>query len=186
MSDDRPGRARSQTTHTPREGLYRMITPIDHIDGLTMDEHDHNPSETPAGTPRTSLTLVNGVEGGFGQPIGENGIGTKRRIEPVFEEGHESEVGSPESHDQVLREKLSASQAQRPDQSLSKRETYSRDKEQSKPQSRRQSLTRKITGTLRPSASRLSEEQGQGVSPEERKWKDDIVTFDSKVSVQAR
>jgi hypothetical protein len=40
-------------------------------------------------------------------------------------------------------------------------------------------IQRKLTGSLRPSESRANEKQN--VSPEEREWKDDIVTFDSKV-----
>ena len=170
MTDPRPGRARSQTTPTPRTGLYRMVTPIDHIDTLILDENNHNPTDSPAGTPRTSLTLINGTEGPFGHPEVDN----RRKIDPVYEEALDTESGSRD--DQIPREKQSSLWEKRPDQNLSKRERAGSN-------ARRQSLTRRITGTLRPSASRLSEDQG--VSPEERKWKDDIVTFDSKVRLGA-
>lgn len=177
-----------------------MITPIDHIDTLILDEDNHNPSEDGGpGTPRTSSTFVVGTEGlGLGAGVA---LRYGRRIEPVYEEGHDNELETSSRDDQTLvstptsKEKPSETENEKrqvssqspsqwekpqPDQNLSSRR--SRSGSNNTITTRRQSLTRKITGTLRPSASRQSETDQAGVSPEERRWKDDIVTFDSKVN----
>jgi len=168
--DHRPGRARSQTTPTPASRLYRIITPIDHLDTVVIDDHDHNPAdESQNGTPRTSLTLVHGEEGNLS-------TSRRRQINPV-EELHEDEELAV--RDEFMSEKHAQNGQEKPDQRLTKRGPYNEGETPARAQSRRQSLTRKITGTLRPSVSRSKDDET--VPAEKRQWKDDIVTFDSKV-----
>jgi hypothetical protein len=168
--DHRPGRARSQTTPAPASRLYRIITPIDHLDTVVIDDHDHNPAdESHNGTPRTSLTLVHGEEGILS-------TSRRRQINPV-EELHEDEQEAV--RDGFASEKHGQSGQANSDQKLTKREPYQKEETPVRAQSRRQSLTRKITGTLRPSVSRAKDDES--VPAEKRQWKDDIVTFDSKV-----
>jgi len=168
--EHRPGRTRSQTTPAPASRLYRIITPIDHLDTVVIDDHDHNPAdESQNGTPRTSLTLVHGEEGDIG-------TSRRRQIDPV-EELHEDE---PEGvQDGAMSEKHGQNGETNPDQKLTRREPYHGGETPARAHSRRQSLTRKITGTLRPSISRANDDES--VPAEKRQWKDDIVTFDSKV-----
>lgn len=159
----RTPRSRSQTAPSGSIGvpLYRLHTPIDHIDSFTINEDDHNPHESADGTPRTSLTLVNGRDGAL-RPIGEH---------DENEEGHDP--------DERHRDHLGGGDAEKA-AAIAEAKIRRTSSSGYRP-AERESLSRRLTNSLlRPSSSRPEEKPK--VSPEERQWKDDVVTFDTKVS----